>query len=470
MRQTRWGLAVIALPIVGIALGFCGPARAWQQPDPNTPEGMQVLTQGPIHEAFAEPVLYDPKPGPIVPKAPPAPITETPPEQKPEGAYVQWIPGYWAWDDVRNDYIWVSGVWRAIPPGHQWIPGYWQQVTGGYQWVPGYWGSTETTQVQYLPEPPASLEKGPTSPPPSENATWAPGMWVWQDNQYVWRPGFWVENQPGWMWYPASYSWSPSGYVYNQGYWDYPLANRGIPFAPVYFSQPIYGQPGFAYSPSVGLLTSALLNSLFVRPSYGSYYFGDYYAPNNFQSGFYPWYAFHGSRYGYDPLYAYTAAQHVRSNPRWADELLQVYNYRREHPEARPAQTFDRMRSLVVRPATGANAATAAATNLMLARPFNQFGTPATGAVRGRRMTPRGPCGSSNSTPPGVRSSPARPPSCTSSATSVSSASESSAAARRERCGRRRDKWSGPVPRSSPPPRAEGPRVTPPALPAHPAV
>ena len=44
------------------------------------PEGVQVLTQGPIHEAFAQPVLFDPKPGPVVPKAPPSPIEEVPPE------------------------------------------------------------------------------------------------------------------------------------------------------------------------------------------------------------------------------------------------------------------------------------------------------------------------------------------------------------------------------------------------------
>ena len=119
----------------------------------------------------------------------------------------------------------------GVPPGRQWLPGYWKQVEGGYQWVPGYWGATDATQVQYLPEPPASLEQGPSSPPPSPDATWAPGMWVWQSDQYRWRPGFWVITQPGWMWVPASYSWTPNGYVYNQGYWDYPLANRGIPFA-----------------------------------------------------------------------------------------------------------------------------------------------------------------------------------------------------------------------------------------------
>ncbi|MFH1748080.1 MAG: hypothetical protein ABIG44_13675 [Planctomycetota bacterium] len=38
-----------------------------------------------------------------------------PPDQRPESADVTWIPGYTAWDDERNDYVWVSGVWRAPP-------------------------------------------------------------------------------------------------------------------------------------------------------------------------------------------------------------------------------------------------------------------------------------------------------------------------------------------------------------------
>ncbi len=363
-----------------IAVGFSGTARAWQQPELNELEGAQVLTQGPIHEAFAEPVVYDPKPGQVVPKAPPAPIAELPPDQKPEGASVQWIPGYWAWDDARDDFIWVSGLWRVIPPGRQYIPGYWQKVEGGNQWVPGYWAAVDSAQLQYLPEPSPSLENGPASPQPSPDSTWAPGMWTWQTNQYLWRPGFWVNQQPGWMWVPASNSWTPNGYVANQGYWDYPFENRGIPFAPVYFSQPIYGQPNFRYTPAVSLVTSALLSSLFVRPSNSSYYFGDYYAPSNFQSGIYPWYAFHGSRYGYDPLYAYAAAQNFRTNPRWADELHEVYSYRREHPESRPPHTFAETRRLAARPAVGSNAVRAAV-NLVLARPLNQLAAPAAGAV-----------------------------------------------------------------------------------------
>src|SRR5262245_10063417 len=81
-----------------------------------SPDGVEVLTRGPVHEAFAETIVFDPEPGVVVPKEPPDLIEEVPPEQKPEGTNVEWIPGYWAWEDERNDFLWVSGVWRAVPP------------------------------------------------------------------------------------------------------------------------------------------------------------------------------------------------------------------------------------------------------------------------------------------------------------------------------------------------------------------
>ena len=67
------------------------------QTDPvGVEDGVEVLTRGPVHEAFAETVTFDPEPGIVVAKAPPAAIEELPPDQRPEGANVAWIPGYWA--------------------------------------------------------------------------------------------------------------------------------------------------------------------------------------------------------------------------------------------------------------------------------------------------------------------------------------------------------------------------------------
>ena len=143
---------VAALTAFGMGFGP-RPIIAAEETAPVPEEDVQVLVSGPIHEAFAKAVALDSEPGIVAPKAPPALIEEIPPEQKPEGD-VQWIPGYWAWDDERNEYIWVSGIWRVLPPGRQWVPGYWTPAGQGYQWISGYWASVEAKETEYLPEPP----------------------------------------------------------------------------------------------------------------------------------------------------------------------------------------------------------------------------------------------------------------------------------------------------------------------------
>ncbi len=119
------------------------------------------LLRGPVHEAFAEQFNADPVPGLVVPQKPPEAIEEVPPELKPDGRQVEWISGYWAWDEDQDDFIWVSGVWREIPQGFRWLPGYWTEVEGGYQWVSGTWVSTQTSEIDYLNDaPPETLEQG----------------------------------------------------------------------------------------------------------------------------------------------------------------------------------------------------------------------------------------------------------------------------------------------------------------------
>ena len=108
LRFILYFYMVVALTVFGLGFGP-PPIIAAEKTVPMTGEDVQVLASGPIHEAFAEAVALDPEPGIVAPKASPALIEEIPPEQKPEGD-IQWIPGYWAWDDERNEYIWVSGI------------------------------------------------------------------------------------------------------------------------------------------------------------------------------------------------------------------------------------------------------------------------------------------------------------------------------------------------------------------------
>ena len=141
-----------------------------------------------------------------------------------------------------------------------------------------------------MPEPPATVEAGPNIAAPSADKMWLPGCWVWHQGRYAWRPGFWAAVQPDWDWVPAHYVWAPRGYVFVDGYWDYSIGRRGVLFAPVYFNRGVYARRGFSYSPTMVIDLGVFANHLFLRPRYQHYYFGDYYAANYRDAGFYPSY------------------------------------------------------------------------------------------------------------------------------------------------------------------------------------
>ncbi len=309
-------------------------------------EEVQVLTRGPVHEAFAESVSFDPEPGMIILGRPPEMIEELPPEQQPEGDNVTWIPGYWAWDDDQNDFIWISGVWRNLPPGRQWVPGYWSDIEDGKsQWTSGYWADATETEVSYIPTaPPRNVDVGPNIEAPSEDHNWIPGNWYWSDARYLWRPGYWVPQRSNWTWVPARYCWTGRGYVYVDGYWDYAVARRGVLFAPVYFRDHIYSRPDYYYTPSIVVALNVFSSHLFIRPRSCHYYFGDYYAPRYRDSGYYASFSWYSGRRGYDPIYAYDRWDH-RHDRDWERRRSDDYNYFRDNEKARPPHTWAAMRN-----------------------------------------------------------------------------------------------------------------------------
>ena len=309
----------------------------------------EVLTQGPLHEAFAEVINYNPQPGMVAPRAPAAPIEEMPPDERPAGTV--WISGYWAWDDQRQDFLWVSGIWRIPPPGVSWVPGYWTQTAEGWQWTSGFWKSNAVQEITYLPPPPASLELGPSSPPPSEDHIWVTGCWTWGSARYLWRPGYWMVARPSWVWVPSYCLWTPRGYVFVDGYWDYMMERRGMVFAPVYFpSAAMYvGHAGMYYSPTVVIDTDWLTLNLFTRPRYCHYYFGDYYAVEYTQAGIYPWYAHNHYRLWYDPIYQHRRWNSRNDDPRWSERLREQYQHLRDTPAARPLHTFAAEQALLAK-------------------------------------------------------------------------------------------------------------------------
>lgn len=329
---------LIVLATMSAMIGL-NPGATAQQTTTGDAGGMELLTRGPIHEAFAGTIVFDPEPGIVTPNAPPDPVEEIAPDQRPEGANVSWIPGYWGWDDERGDFVWVSGIWRALPPGRQWVPGYWAKAQQGYQWTSGYWADATASEIDYLPEPPASIETGPNIAAPSADDTWLPGSWVWQQNRYGWRPGYWTKGNQDWDWVPDHYVWTPRGYVFVDGYYDYSVPRRGVAFAPVYFSHGLRTQRGFTYSPSRVINSSVFGSDLFLRPNYGHYYFGDYSGSNYENAGYAPWFSYQSSRRGYDPIYANQRWQHRRDR-NWEQQNQQNFRDFRNNEDSRPSRNW----------------------------------------------------------------------------------------------------------------------------------
>jgi len=317
-----------------------GPAAAGDLPP--VPKGVEVLARGPVHEAFATPTT-EPAPTKPVSKQPPRPLDEMPPEEKPEGN-VTWIAGYWAWDDDKSDYLWVSGTWRVPPPAKKWIAGYWKEDDGQWRWVPGFWAAAETQQagveqaaaqqVTYLPAPPAPPDTAPAGQAPTPDSFYVPGQWayhnagyvtigganVWREPGYHWTAGYWARVQPGYVWVAAHYRWTPSGFIYIPGYWDLVIANRGVLYAPVYIDAAAVG-PTFVYTPAYCVRDTIVIDAMFVRPCYCHYYFGDYYGPAYRDLGFETCIVY--SRRHYDAVFVYERYEH-RADPRWESVQIDI--------------------------------------------------------------------------------------------------------------------------------------------------
>jgi hypothetical protein len=299
-------------------------------------DDVALLPQGPVHEAFAHPVELRPQPRPQTKEQPPEDLEETPPSDKPKGDNVMWIPGYWSWDEDRANYIWVSGLWRRQPPGRQWLPGAWQQKGKVWQRAAGLWVAEGQSELQFLPAPPRLLDISPPTPPKAgDNSTFVPGIWIYREGRFRWRPGFWLAHRPDWVWMPAHYVWSPAGYLFSEGYWDYPLAERGLLFAPLLWKSPSTQSAGSSFAPRFVLNPDYVLSALFTRRGMGGYYFGDYFGARYEKGGFVTWMDYHPAKYSYDPLFAYYRAMHL-DDRNWDRDLRAMYQGRM-NAAARPA-------------------------------------------------------------------------------------------------------------------------------------
>jgi hypothetical protein len=350
-------------------------AQAGPPPVP-AEEQPEVLTRGPVHEAFAEPVNLQVQAGLVVPDEPPAKIQEVPPAERPQGSQFVWVPGYWAWDAGRHGYIWVSACWRAAPLGMYWVPGYWARVPEGWEWVPGFWTSTGAQKIEYLPAPPVLGDEQPLVSPPSPDDVWVPPCQYWYQDHYILRPGYWVHGQPGWVWVPSHYTWTPRGYVFVAGHWDYSLERRGVLFAPVYLPRHVREQPGFSYRLSIAIDIGILRVNLFTYPRYSHYCFGDYYDDAYLRVGIYPRYESERIHVCYDPIYQYDRWRNRKTQPDWEENERHQYDLRRADKDLRPARTYHEME------VREAKLPEAQRRNIQMARPFTGAAVAKTSPLR----------------------------------------------------------------------------------------
>ncbi len=319
--------------------------------EPLAQEGeFETLTRGPLHEAFAETYSIDPAPSLLVPKEPPAMVDELPPEFRPDGDEMVWIPGYWGWDADRKDYIWISGVYRVPPEGQRWVPGYWQAADGGWQWIPGFWLEDAVETIEYLEPPPVSLEAGPTSPSPGPDYVYIPGYWHYAPTGYQWQVGYWYPGQMNYVWVPPRYIWTPAGCIFVNGYWDLRLAQRGYCFAPVYVNYSTYVRPRWRYRPMVMLNTNTIFHNLFVCPNYHHYMFGDYYASHYVSYNIQPVYTYHVRTHGIDPLMSFYSAYYARQGRDLGRWYQDYHRELRMDATKRPPSTWAQMKQLNDKP------------------------------------------------------------------------------------------------------------------------
>ncbi len=335
-------MAFTTLMLLVLAVGPLYADPTDQPPPIPAEEQPEVLTSGPVHEAFAEPVNLQVQAGLVAPEEPPARIEEVPPAEKPQGDQFVWVPGYWAWDTEQHGFIWVSACWRAAPPKMSWVPGYWVRVPEGWEWVPGFWTPAGSQKIEYLPAPPALENVDPPGDAPSADVIWVPPCQYWQKDHYLLRAGYWLSAQAGWLWVPSHYMWTPRGYVFVEGHWDYTLPRRGVLFAPLHFPRPIYTRPGFSYSLSIAVDIGALKLSLFTCPRYSHYYFGDYYDDAYLSLGIYPRCDNERNHTWYDPIYQHDRWRNLKTQPQWVEQQRHEYDARRVDKDSAPAADLSR--------------------------------------------------------------------------------------------------------------------------------
>jgi hypothetical protein len=305
-------------------------------------EGVEPQLKGPVHEAFFADSVTEPKASQIVTKDPPADLEELPPADKPEGDDIQWYSGYWEFDQERNDFTWVSGIYRKPPPKRQWIAGHWVKVDGGWQRQRGLWMTLDQAEITFLSTaPPEAPVEEAANNPPDDKSVFVPGHQEPKpEGGFTFKPGKWVPMQPNWIWVPSHYVWTPCGYVFVKGYWDYVVEKRGLLYAPVCVDL-AYVKPGWTYTPTCVVHNTCLLDNLFVKPGCG-YFFGAYHKNKSYTC----WPDVCNKSKACDPLFAHYKCQNKHQG-NWEGNLRAQYSGRRNGTVSMPPSNLKELGKFV---------------------------------------------------------------------------------------------------------------------------
>ncbi len=117
------------------------------------------------------------------------------------------------------------------------------------------------------------------------------------------------------VWVPSQYSWTPGGFVWVAGYWDWPFAERGWVFAPLGLTDSDAATASWVVTPEVLLNPNRMFFDLYVRPARGWYYSGDFDARRDRRYGLFP-IAEYAQRH-VEPIFEHLDWMHGRQHPNW---------------------------------------------------------------------------------------------------------------------------------------------------------
>jgi hypothetical protein len=131
--------------------------------------------------------------------------------------------------------------------------------------------------------------------------------------------------------------------VFVEGYWDHPLHDRGLLFAPVRVDRKVVARR-WTYVPRYVVRPDALIGALFVRSQTRHYHFGDYF-DNRYAKRFVPWVDYRPARNLIDVNFSYYRRQF--GSERWEKNVREFYAARLRGDIPPPPRTLVQQNQVV---------------------------------------------------------------------------------------------------------------------------